>query len=513
MHTASGRQSALADQVAALAGRVETAGQAAASAAGELVAGAAIADYAMAWSLSMRMLSQSLGGTRRQRRRRRIGLRDDRSRGDAGGATMSAESFAGIEVPEGEPGALNDAAGQFGAVASSLSGVAGDLRGLPASMAWSGPASVAYAGSCLTNSGAMDYRRHAFGQAEHAARAYAGKLKDAKQRAREAIRDARDAQNRIDAGRAGRSPTPRTARRPPRTPRRSPSQQVAIATAAATPAPEYEAMRTQAQSDQAAAAADDEARARRELARAQDDLERRQEARPRGDGRRPRRRAQPPRPRSARASASSPAYAAAGAPGAGQRAAAACNWWDTTNEGSKVFDEDAFLAQLLFFHPKNDTIGRYKWWGDRALDVGFEYGDDAVTAYGFRVSHSAFSTMRVWDVAREPHVRLRPERDLGRGRADSASSRPVTVIDADTLAQERDDPQGRQGDPVRRRGDRDRQRRLGPVARGLEQPEPHDDRSRRPLGGRRRLRRRRLDRRRGDRHDDLPRASAPAPGW
>ena len=53
LHTASGRQGALADQVAALAGRLEdTAGHAAASAAGELVAGAAIADFTMAWTLA-----------------------------------------------------------------------------------------------------------------------------------------------------------------------------------------------------------------------------------------------------------------------------------------------------------------------------------------------------------------------------------------------------------------------------------------------------------------------------
>ena len=62
LFTASGRQSALAGQVAGLCGRVEAAGQSAADAAGETAASAAIADYAMAWSLSMRMLSGSIGG-------------------------------------------------------------------------------------------------------------------------------------------------------------------------------------------------------------------------------------------------------------------------------------------------------------------------------------------------------------------------------------------------------------------------------------------------------------------
>jgi hypothetical protein len=62
LHTASGRQGALADQVTGLAGRVDSAGHAAAGAAGEMVAGAAIADFTMAWSLSLQMLAQSLGG-------------------------------------------------------------------------------------------------------------------------------------------------------------------------------------------------------------------------------------------------------------------------------------------------------------------------------------------------------------------------------------------------------------------------------------------------------------------
>jgi hypothetical protein len=62
LHAAGGRQRALADQVAGLAGRADAAGHAAAAAAGELVAGAAIADFTMAWTLSLQMLSQSLGG-------------------------------------------------------------------------------------------------------------------------------------------------------------------------------------------------------------------------------------------------------------------------------------------------------------------------------------------------------------------------------------------------------------------------------------------------------------------
>lgn len=62
MQVASGRQASLAEQVAALSGRIDSAGQAASGAAGELVAGAAIADFSMAWSLSMQLLAESIGG-------------------------------------------------------------------------------------------------------------------------------------------------------------------------------------------------------------------------------------------------------------------------------------------------------------------------------------------------------------------------------------------------------------------------------------------------------------------
>jgi hypothetical protein len=62
LHSASGRQAALADQVAGLAGRLDGIGADAASAAGEQVAGAAIADFSMAWAWSLQALAQSVGG-------------------------------------------------------------------------------------------------------------------------------------------------------------------------------------------------------------------------------------------------------------------------------------------------------------------------------------------------------------------------------------------------------------------------------------------------------------------
>jgi hypothetical protein len=52
-----------------------------------------------------------------------------------------SESYAGITIPEGEPGALRAAAGRFGAMAGALSGVSAELTGLPGSItSWIGPA-------------------------------------------------------------------------------------------------------------------------------------------------------------------------------------------------------------------------------------------------------------------------------------------------------------------------------------------------------------------------------------
>jgi hypothetical protein len=62
LQSASGQQLALADQVAGLLGTLEAAGSSAAGAAGEPVAAAAIADCAAAWSVSLGMLAQSVGG-------------------------------------------------------------------------------------------------------------------------------------------------------------------------------------------------------------------------------------------------------------------------------------------------------------------------------------------------------------------------------------------------------------------------------------------------------------------
>ena len=343
------------------------------------------------------------------------------------------ESFAGITVPEGEPTALNDAAAEFGAIASTLSGAAGELRGLPGTIgSWSGPASVSYAGACMTNGTACDQAVEALGQAEQAARAYASKLEAAKERTRRAIDDARDAQRRIDQAereiaaaqerRAAAAAAAVTA-----------SREISLAMAAGVPNPGAEAARGQAESDGAAAAAD-EARARRELEQARDDLERAQ--------RRGREAMEDARDAGraaaaafAAAAGTSPAYAWFGGPPTGAGAGGpGVNWWNSTNEGARWWDEDQFLSQLLFFHPKHDAIGPYKWWGDQALGVGADWASSAAVAYGTALRRTAIQDVTSW-TARYGRTFV-----AGRGgtvlvESLSVARRTTTVIDADLLAQ------------------------------------------------------------------------------
>jgi hypothetical protein len=62
LYAAGGRQAALASQVASLTGTLDAVGDSAAGAAGESMAAAAIADCCAAWSASLGMLADSVGG-------------------------------------------------------------------------------------------------------------------------------------------------------------------------------------------------------------------------------------------------------------------------------------------------------------------------------------------------------------------------------------------------------------------------------------------------------------------
>ena len=110
------------------------------------------------------------------------------------------ESYAGITVPEGEPGSVRNAASTFRGVAGGLHGVSGDLSGVPGLVAaWQGPASAAFGQTAVTNGSSVDSGAEAMHACAQAATTYADELETAQEEARAAIRDARDAQDRIDA--------------------------------------------------------------------------------------------------------------------------------------------------------------------------------------------------------------------------------------------------------------------------------------------------------------------------
>lgn len=343
-----------------------------------------------------------------------------------------SESFAGITVPEGQPSALLEAADSFGNVADALSGAAGEVRGMPSTMtAWSGPASVNFAGTCLTNGSACDTAVQSLGHAEHAARTYAAKLKSARERARHAIADARDAQHRIDQ--AERDIAAAVQRRTAAEgAAAAAARDVALAAGTGVPNPGAETARSQAESE-AGAAADDEAAARRRLADAQHDLE---AAQRRGheamDDARDAGRAAAGA--FAAAAGVSPAYAAVGAtPVAARGNGGAPGFWDTKNEGWQWWDEDQFLSQLVFFHPKNDEVGRYKWWGDQIIGNGLSWGSGALISAGGRLRTAAISEM--------PLLTLRYGRQFVSGPGGTvlvesltATRGTTTVIDAATLS-------------------------------------------------------------------------------
>ncbi len=223
------------------------------------------------------------------------------------------DSFAGITVPEGQPGELRAAGQTFAGISGALEGVSSELGALPGMLsAWQGPASVNYAGSVLTNGTALDSATEALQSASIAAKRYAEELEEAQDDARAAIDDARIAQQRIDQAEADiEGARARSAEA-------TASLAVASARVVATgitglPSPD-------ALADQSAAAAaisdaeTDGARAQRELEQAQEDLKRAQE---RG------RRAEQAAREAARAVAGafsaggavSPAFALFGAPG------------------------------------------------------------------------------------------------------------------------------------------------------------------------------------------------------
>jgi hypothetical protein len=108
------------------------------------------------------------------------------------------ESYAGVTVPKGDPGALEAAAGRLVATAGVLQSVAGNLNGVLGALSWFGPASASHA--MLTGTQNVMATTSAGTMIQQAAviNGYAEVLAAAQRQARRAIERAKDADRRID---------------------------------------------------------------------------------------------------------------------------------------------------------------------------------------------------------------------------------------------------------------------------------------------------------------------------
>ncbi|MDA0140187.1 restriction endonuclease fold toxin-2 domain-containing protein [Solirubrobacter deserti] len=166
------------------------------------------------------------------------------------------ESFAGITVPEGEPGGLRSAARAFNAFAIEVDGCSSRMGALPGQLAdWQGPASARFAGAASQHADAARGAVSALSAAGQAAARYAEALDEAQDEARAAIEDAREATRRIRRLEEALTDAQdrETAAR-----ERAASATIAVNTAAAsgTPDPAAESMLTEANTAAGQAAAD-----------------------------------------------------------------------------------------------------------------------------------------------------------------------------------------------------------------------------------------------------------------
>jgi hypothetical protein len=290
------------------------------------------------------------------------------------------ESYAGITVPEGDPGGLRAAAAQFTGLAASLEGASAELRGLPGSLtSWQGPASVAYAGSCMTQAGGTEAGVASLQNAAEATRAFAAELEQAQDDARQAIEDARDARRRIEAAREAIGEA-QAAQASAGARADQAAHVLAVSSATGTPSPSAQA-ELDAAAAEGQAAAEREAQARRQLEQAQEDFERAQRRGQRAEER-------------ARDAASQVA-AHFGGPGGGLGYGPAGPWAgpyyggggagvnpfhtfaNGRNDGWQWWNEDQFASNIWPLHPDNDAFLRGKW------------GVDQVTGFGSNLAEAA----------------------------------------------------------------------------------------------------------------------------
>ena len=112
------------------------------------------------------------------------------------------ESYGGITVPEGDPGALEASAGRLVATAGMLDSIAGSLRGVLGGISWFGPASSAHAGLTGTQTLMATTASGSLLQKAAVINDYALVLEAAQRQAKKAIERAKDADRRIKEAKA-----------------------------------------------------------------------------------------------------------------------------------------------------------------------------------------------------------------------------------------------------------------------------------------------------------------------
>jgi hypothetical protein len=108
------------------------------------------------------------------------------------------ESYGGITVPKGDPGALEASAGRLVSTAGMLQSVSANLYGIFGGLSWFGPASAQHASLTGTQSLMATTSADVMIQQASAIAGYAEVLQIAQRQAERAIERARDADRRID---------------------------------------------------------------------------------------------------------------------------------------------------------------------------------------------------------------------------------------------------------------------------------------------------------------------------
>jgi hypothetical protein len=112
------------------------------------------------------------------------------------------ESYGGITVPEGDPGALQASAGRLVSTAGMLDSISSSLRGVLGGLSWFGPASSAHAGLTGAQSQMATTASGSLLQKAAVINDYSLVLEAAQRQAKRAIERAKDADRRIKEAKA-----------------------------------------------------------------------------------------------------------------------------------------------------------------------------------------------------------------------------------------------------------------------------------------------------------------------